>query len=425
MLDPWTPTPVPVVAPSNALLSAVPFGDRGGRGRGVVLALDDVVGVGGGHAERQGRGGGKGGGGRGGTRQECAATAGGGGVISHVGAGPPCPWPGPAGRDPRWRQHGSPRLSHISRPPQVRPGSTDGLSLVRAAARTVASWPRHPRRRSAPAMEPAPSMADEPRPDPAAQPEPPVLLDRSAALLRIAAVVSGQQDLARLFEDVIDESFSLFGVDQAGLWMYHDGPQPLSLAAQRGLSPEILALVATLPRDATTSGMTAIREQRVQVMDGDLSLDAAGPARDLPAGRHPDDLLRADRVRRRAARPAGAVPPSRVRLDAGRDGPGPRLRRPHGDRHRQRPAGRIHADAGRPAALHLGPGPAPEPDPRRRRHRPGHRLRGARPHRSRHGPGLPGGPCRRHVRTDRVPGHVRRHGTTRTPPRSGSGSARA
>ena len=113
-------------------------------------------------------------------------------------------------------------------------------------------------------------MAVEPRSDPKPQPERPMLLDRSAALLRIAAGVSGQQDLARLFEDVIDESFSLFGVDQAGLWMYREGPQPLSLAAQRGLSPEILELVETLPGDATTAGMTAIREQRVQVMDGDL-----------------------------------------------------------------------------------------------------------------------------------------------------------
>jgi len=112
-------------------------------------------------------------------------------------------------------------------------------------------------------------LADDP--DEIALPDRPVLLDRSAALLRIAAVVSGQHDLDRLFEDVIDESFSLFGVDQAGLWSYHDQPLPLTLAAQRGLSSEILALVATLTRDATTAGMTAIREQRVQVMDGDLS----------------------------------------------------------------------------------------------------------------------------------------------------------
>ncbi len=104
-----------------------------------------------------------------------------------------------------------------------------------------------------------------------APPGPPVRFDRSAALLRIAAIVSGQHDLERLFEDVIDESFSLFRVDQAGLWSYRDQPQPLSLAAQRGLSQEILDLVASLTRDATTAGMTAIREQRVQVMDGDLS----------------------------------------------------------------------------------------------------------------------------------------------------------
>ena len=114
-------------------------------------------------------------------------------------------------------------------------------------------------------------MAEQLTPESAATPDPPILLDRSAALLRIAAVVSGQQDLHRLFEDVIDESFSLFRVDQAGLWTYRDAPQPLTLAAQRGLSPEILDLVATLPRDASTAGMTAIREQRVQVMDGDLS----------------------------------------------------------------------------------------------------------------------------------------------------------
>ena len=112
-------------------------------------------------------------------------------------------------------------------------------------------------------------MAIEPASDIARTERPPVL-DRSAALLRIAAVVSGQQDLARLFEDVIDESFSLFGADQAGLWMYRDEARPLRLAAQRGLSPDILSLIATLPGDAATAGMTAIREQRVQVIDDEL-----------------------------------------------------------------------------------------------------------------------------------------------------------
>jgi len=58
---------------------------------------------------------------------------------------------------------------------------------------------------------------------------------RTAALRRIAAEVSGRQDLDGLFRDVIDEAFTLFGVDQAGLWIYEDGPSPLRLVAQRPL----------------------------------------------------------------------------------------------------------------------------------------------------------------------------------------------
>ena len=58
---------------------------------------------------------------------------------------------------------------------------------------------------------------------------------RADALRRFAAEVSGRQDLAGLFQDVIDESFTLFGVDAAGLWTYDGSPMPLRLAAQRGL----------------------------------------------------------------------------------------------------------------------------------------------------------------------------------------------
>ena len=94
---------------------------------------------------------------------------------------------------------------------------------------------------------------------------------RADALRRIAAEVSGRHDLDGLFRDVIDEAFTLFGVDQAGLWMYDGSPTPLSAVAQRGLSQEILELVNTLPRDAKTLGMDALREQQVKVLSGDLS----------------------------------------------------------------------------------------------------------------------------------------------------------
>src|SRR6478736_8230388 len=105
--------------------------------------------------------------------------------------------------------------------------------------------------------------------------EPPLALGmheptRADALRRIAAEVSGRHDLDGLFRDVIDEAFTLFGVDQAGLWTYDDGPRPLRLVAQRGLSPEILEIIATLPRDARTVGMDALRERQVRVLGGSL-----------------------------------------------------------------------------------------------------------------------------------------------------------
>ncbi|MEX1170603.1 MAG: EAL domain-containing protein [Chloroflexota bacterium] len=96
-------------------------------------------------------------------------------------------------------------------------------------------------------------------------------LTRADALRRFAAEVSGRQDLDGLFRDVIDESFTLFGVDEAGLWMYDDSATPLQLAAQRGLSPDVLEVIATLPRDAPTTGMEAMRRHEVRIMRGDLS----------------------------------------------------------------------------------------------------------------------------------------------------------
>jgi len=98
--------------------------------------------------------------------------------------------------------------------------------------------------------------------------EPAPVPTRADALRRIAANVSGRLDLEGLFRDVIDESFALFGVDQAGLWMYDDSPTPLRLVAQRGLSPEILEVIATLPREARTPGLEALREREVSVLKG-------------------------------------------------------------------------------------------------------------------------------------------------------------
>ena len=93
---------------------------------------------------------------------------------------------------------------------------------------------------------------------------------RADALRRIAAEVSGHHDLDGLFRDVIDEAFNVFGVDQAGLWLYDDSPTPLRLVAQRGLSQDILRIIATLPREARTPGMDALRERQVRILTDDF-----------------------------------------------------------------------------------------------------------------------------------------------------------
>jgi diguanylate cyclase (GGDEF)-like protein len=91
---------------------------------------------------------------------------------------------------------------------------------------------------------------------------------RADALGRIAAKVSGRHDLPGLFEDIIDEAFSLFGVDRAALWLYDEEAQrPLSLAAQRGLDAEIIEAISNVASDAVTAGMDALRNRRVRVLD--------------------------------------------------------------------------------------------------------------------------------------------------------------
>ncbi len=91
---------------------------------------------------------------------------------------------------------------------------------------------------------------------------------RADALGRIASKVSGRRDVAGLFDDIIDEAFGLFGVDRAGLWIYdRAAATPLSLAAHRGLSVEIIEAIGSLPPDAPTTGMDALRRRRVRVLD--------------------------------------------------------------------------------------------------------------------------------------------------------------
>jgi len=119
---------------------------------------------------------------------------------------------------------------------------------------------------------------------------------RADALRRIAAKVSGRLDLDGLFRDVIDESFALFGVDQAGLWTYDESPTPLRLVAQRGLSPEILEDHRNASARRPDAGPRRAARARCPGAQGQLRNDAAGDPGDLSTGRDPDDLLRPDHL---------------------------------------------------------------------------------------------------------------------------------
>jgi diguanylate cyclase (GGDEF)-like protein len=104
------------------------------------------------------------------------------------------------------------------------------------------------------------------------------------ALRRLASEVSGQIDLETLFADVAADAMDLFGLARIGLWLYHaDRHQPLTLAAQRGLSDEVLGWVSSLVADANAAGLTAIRTQDVVTLTDTLTDTPTDDVRDLYA----------------------------------------------------------------------------------------------------------------------------------------------
>ena len=229
------------------------------------------------------------------------------------------------------------------------------------------------------------------------------------ALRRLAAEVSSQLDLDRLFEEAVGDAVRIFGVARIGLWLYdpHRG-HPFSLVATHGLADEVRDWVSTLTSDSRVAGIQAI-ESRDVVLLRDVLVDATGAARDVysrngirsvcltPIIFHDEPLglfvLYHDRVhdwspeetalaRAFADQMASAVAHHRLeRIGPVAGGP-PR---------------------GGPGARH----PA-EPVPRDRRHRRRDRRgdRAADP--ARHDPGLSRRPRRRDVRADRPQGRVRR-----------------
>ncbi|HWP62632.1 MAG TPA: GAF domain-containing protein, partial [Candidatus Binatia bacterium] len=79
---------------------------------------------------------------------------------------------------------------------------------------------------------------------------------------------SPKPDLAAVLAEIVDRAVVLFGADAAGLWRFEpEAERPFQLAAERGVDPDLQAVVAALRRDEPAPGLRAIAEQRILVID--------------------------------------------------------------------------------------------------------------------------------------------------------------
>ncbi|HUQ78214.1 MAG TPA: EAL domain-containing protein [Patescibacteria group bacterium] len=96
----------------------------------------------------------------------------------------------------------------------------------------------------------------------------------SDALRKLAAEVSGRLDLETIIADVVVDAIGLFGLSRMGVWRYDSShTHPFRLAAEHGLSDEILDWVSSLVGDAQAAGLTAIRERDIVTLR-DVVVDA-------------------------------------------------------------------------------------------------------------------------------------------------------
>lgn len=79
---------------------------------------------------------------------------------------------------------------------------------------------------------------------------------------------SSRSDLAAVLADIVDRAVTLFDADAAALWHFeNDAERPFRLAAERGVSRDLLDLVARLRRDESAPRLHALSEGRIVVID--------------------------------------------------------------------------------------------------------------------------------------------------------------
>lgn len=97
------------------------------------------------------------------------------------------------------------------------------------------------------------------------------------ALHRLAAELSGADDLDRLFGEVLENTTRLFHSDRAGLWIWNPNDErPLTLAAGRGVPDEIVRTVESATIDSNLAGVRALLADEIATYDdvGDAGITA-------------------------------------------------------------------------------------------------------------------------------------------------------
>ena len=88
-------------------------------------------------------------------------------------------------------------------------------------------------------------------------------LRRTKALASVTRELAGELDLAKVLDDIIERTRTLFGADRAGLWLFDGTEHPVALATS-GLSERFLTRSAELTSRSRTIAIRTLHDQRAR-----------------------------------------------------------------------------------------------------------------------------------------------------------------
>jgi diguanylate cyclase (GGDEF)-like protein/excisionase family DNA binding protein len=89
-------------------------------------------------------------------------------------------------------------------------------------------------------------------------------LQRVRALRSVTKELTGTLDLARVLDDVVDRTRTMFAADRAGIWLFDEAPHHTVSLVTRGLSDAFLRAADDLTLDSETIAIQAVRDGRAR-----------------------------------------------------------------------------------------------------------------------------------------------------------------